>query len=450
MTTLVWFRRDLRTTDNPNLTAAAARGEVVACFVLDPARMAAEGPTSTGWLAANLRALNTAFNGRLCLRFGSPHEVIPALAAEVGAAVVQVAAECEPATAISDAAVREALARNGVAWREIGSPYAVTPGKVTTRDGGGFKVFSAFAKSWQAHGWPDPAPAPASLTLRAVASDPSAWRKVDKAITACPIALPPAGEDAALHLWQKFVRKRLDDYAIMRDRPDSSGTSWLSPYLRLGVIHPRTLLAGLAGHSGAGVDRFIAELAWREFYADVAWRNPGSLEADLNPLPIAYDEPGAQFTAWCEGRTGYPLVDAGQRQLLATGWMHNRVRMISASFLTKDLHVWWRHGANFFARHLLDADTASNVHGWQWVAGTGTDAAPYFRIFNPVAQAESFDPDGDYVRKWVPELTHLRGGAVHRPWEAPDGYSRGYPQRIVDHDTERVEALARYQASKAT
>jgi deoxyribodipyrimidine photo-lyase len=449
MTSLMWFRRDLRMTDNPSLTAAAARGDVVACFVLDPEQVTADGPTSIGWLASNLRALHSALNGRLTLRVGAPAKVIPALAEEVGASAVYAAAECEPMGVARDAAVRDELVRRGIAWREIGSPYAVTPGKVTTRDGGGFKVFSAFAKSWQAHSWPEPAPAPASLELIAAPSDPASWSKIDKAVAACPIALPPAGEAAARQLWQKFVRKRLDDYAVMRDRPDSSGTSWLSPYLRLGVIHPRTLLSDLGARNGAGVDRFIAELAWREFYADVAWRNPSSLTSDLNPLPIIYDEPGEQFAAWCEGRTGFPLVDAGQRQLLATGWMHNRVRMISASFLTKDLHLWWGHGAEFFARHLLDSDRASNVHGWQWVAGTGTDAAPYFRIFNPIIQAEHFDPDGDYVRKWVPELSHLRGTTVHRPWDGVGGYDYGYPQRIIDHDVERLEAMARYQTSKA-
>jgi deoxyribodipyrimidine photo-lyase len=194
----------------------------------------------------------------------------------------------------------------------------------------------------------------------------------------------------------------------------------------------------------------VTELAWREFYADVVHHNPGSLTSDLNPLGLDYDDPGEGLDAWREGRTGYPIVDAGMRQLLAVGWMHNRVRMITASFLTKDLHAWWPIGARHFLDHLIDGDLASNTHGWQWTAGTGTDAAPYFRVFNPVTQAEKFDPEGDYVRRYVPELRHLPGAAAHRPWEAVDGYAEGYPQRIVDHAAERAEALARYQRARGS
>ncbi|MFN8136790.1 MAG: FAD-binding domain-containing protein [Propionicimonas sp.] len=174
-------------------------------------------------------------------------------------------------------------------------------------------------------------------------------------------------------------------------------------------------------------------------------RHPASLGGDLNPLGVDYDEPGEGFEAWRDGRTGFPVVDAGMRQLLATGWMHNRVRMITASFLTKDLHLWWPVGARHFLDHLIDGDLASNTHGWQWTAGTGTDAAPYFRVFNPVTQGEKFDPHGDYVRRWVPELAHVRGAAVHRPWDVADGYAHGYPRPILDHAAERLEALARYQ-----
>jgi len=268
-------------------------------------------------------------------------------------------------------------------------------------------------------------------------------------LAACPIELPPAGERAALERWADFLDSELRGYDTARDRPDLSGTSRLSPYLKFGVLHPRTLLADLAGRSGAGTRRYVLELAWREFYADVLHHNPGSLTADLHPLGVSYDDPGADFDAWREGRTGYPIVDAGMRQLLAIGWMHNRVRMITASFLTKDLHIWWPHGAQHFLDHLIDSDLAANAHGWQWTAGTGTDAAPYFRVFNPVTQAEKFDPHGDYVRQWVPELRHLPGAAAHRPWEASDGCAHGYPERILDHAAERAEALARYQQARA-
>ncbi|MGM0386825.1 MAG: cryptochrome/photolyase family protein, partial [Actinomycetota bacterium] len=243
----------------------------------------------------------------------------------------------------------------------------------------------------------------------------------------------------------------LDEYGTLRDRPDLDAVSRLSPYLKLGVLHPRTLLADLEGREGKGRSRFEAELAWREFYADVLFHNPGSLWQDLKPglEGLAYDEPdGDAVAAWQAGETGYPIVDAGMRQLLAEGWMHNRVRMIAASFLTKDLHVWWPVGARHFLAHLIDGDVASNNHGWQWVAGTGTDAAPYFRVFNPVTQGLKFDPEGDYIRRWIPELHHLRSAAAHEPWKDPAGHDSGYPERIVDHAAERTEALERYERAR--
>jgi deoxyribodipyrimidine photo-lyase len=257
--------------------------------------------------------------------------------------------------------------------------------------------------------------------------------------------MPEAGEVAAGRRWREFLGRDLEDYHVTRDLPAADRTSRMSPYLKVGAVHPRQLLVGLP----AAADRFVAELAWREFYADVLWHRPGSAWRDLRPLAIAYDDPGDGLEAWHMGRTGYPVVDAGMRQLRHEGWMHNRVRMITASFLTKDLHAWWPVGARHFLDHLVDGDLASNNHGWQWVAGTGTDAAPYFRVFNPVSQGKRFDPDGDYVRRWVPELAHLPGTGAHEPWRQPDGYARGYPARIVDHDRERRDALARYAAGRA-
>lgn len=445
---VLWLRRDLRRGDHPALCAAAATGDVAVVFVIDPAYWDTAGPVRRGWLAATLRALDEAYDGRLCLRSGDPAVVVPALAAEVGATSVHVSTETEPGGAARDEAVREALAGAGVQWVATGSPYAVTPGRVRTRSGEGYRVFSPFLKAWQEHGWRGPAVEPAGLRLASVPSDPAASAAVETALAECPIALPPAGEAAALRRWAGFLEEGLAGYDSARDRPDLAGTSQLSPYLKFGVVHPRTLLADLGGRQGSGVDRYTAELAWREFYADVLHRHPGSLTADLNPLPLAYDEPGSRFEAWCAGRTGYPVVDAGMRQLLASGWMHNRVRMITASFLTKDLHVWWGHGARHFHDRLIDGDLASNTHGWQWVAGTGTDPSPYFRVFNPVSQGERFDPDGAYVRRWVPELAHLRGAAAHQPWAAPDGYAHDYPRPLVDHAAERAEALARYASAK--
>ncbi|HEX8804863.1 MAG TPA: FAD-binding domain-containing protein, partial [Acidimicrobiales bacterium] len=264
--------------------------------------------------------------------------------------------------------------------------------------------------------------------------------------------LPPAGEAAAERAARRFVDGPLERYGDDRDRPDLDDTSRLSPYLKWGCIHPRQLLARLGRGRSHGV--FRTELCWRDFYADVLWHRPDTVRQAFVPSMRAMQVdtgPGTDeaFAAWAEGRTGYPIVDAGMRQLRAEGWMHNRVRMIVASFLVKDLHLDWTRGARWFMRHLVDGDVASNQHGWQWVAGTGTDAAPYFRIFNPTAQGERFDPDGDYVRRWVPELRSVPGRAVHQPWRLPGGVPAGYPEPIVDHADERVEALRRYDRVRA-
>ena len=450
MPSLLWFRRDLRTVDHPALAAAFAAGPTLPCFVLEPEMLDSIGTAAAAWLAATLAALDHNlehhFGGRLHLAIGDPETVIPRLAAAVGATSVHVSAHSEPERVARDRGIRAALGR--VAWVETGSNYAVSPGRVSKADGSGFAVFTAFERAWRAHGWPEPATNPSRAELITLPSDPAVHAVLERARAGWTSPLPPAGQEAAADRWDQFRRESLAGYADLRDRPDLDRTSRLSADLALGAIHPRTLLAELAGDDSPGAVRFRTELAWREFYADVLWRHPNSQTGDLHPLRLAYDEPGEAFTAWRHGRTGFPIVDAGQRQLLATGWMHNRVRMISASFLTKDLHLWWPHGAAHFARHLIDLDIASNVHGWQWVAGTGTDAAPYFRVFNPTAQAERFDPAGDYVRRWVPELSHLAGAAVHRPWAAADGYRGGYPRPLVDHDKERREALARYRLAR--
>ena len=291
--------------------------------------------------------------------------------------------------------------------------------------------------------------------------------------------MPHVSEVAARERWGGFLDAALEDYATGRDLPAVDGTSQLSVHLKYGTIHPRTLLADVAAHPAAGTRvaaSFVDELCWREFYADVLWHRPDAAWADLRPTAMTYaplpwpDETRgpsdaqqtrpyaadatqeavarARFAAWRDGRTGYPFVDAGMRQLRAEGWMHNRVRMVTASFLVKDLHVWWGHGARVFMDLLRDGDMASNSQGWQWVAGTGTDAAPYFRVFNPVSQGRRFDPDGAYVRRYVPELAHVEGAAVHEPWDGVGGLAQGYSERVVDHAAERLEALRRYETSR--
>ena len=264
------------------------------------------------------------------------------------------------------------------------------------------------------------------------------------------VELPDAGERAALTRWQDYVADDLGDYHDGRDRPDLHATSRMSVHLKWGEIHPRTMLAELSGDTRKSVGTYRKELAWREFYADVLHQRPETARDYLRPefARMDYDEPGPAFEAWQEGRTGFPIVDAGMRQLRATGWMHNRVRMIVASFLVKDLHVEWQHGARHFMHWLVDGDLASNQHGWQWVAGCGTDAAPYFRIFNPTTQGKKFDPAGDYVRRWVPELRDVADKHVHEPAEDPAGLPEGYPAPIVDHAEARREALDRLERIK--
>nr|WP_206071018.1 deoxyribodipyrimidine photo-lyase [Knoellia sp. DB2414S] len=446
------MRRDLRRHDLPSLGAAAAAAgdrSVLPLYVLDPVLWRGAGDARRAWLAATLRAARDAYDGRLCLRWGDPRVVVPRVAREVDAGSVHVSRETTPLGRRRDAAVSASLAELGVDWVETGTPYAVGPGSVVNREGGEYKVFTPFSRAWRDHGWPAPAPDSRGLTLSRVGSDDEAWAKVNRTLAETELpTLPDAGEDAALTRWRTFTDGALAAYATDRDRADLDGTSRMSAHLKLGSIHPRTLLADLARRRSEGAAKFVDELAWREFYADVLWRHPDSAWHDLRPTleGMAYDEDDDLVEAWRTGHTGYPVVDAAMRQLLAEGWMHNRMRMVTASFLTKDLHTWWPVGARHFLAHLIDGDLASNNHGWQWVAGTGTDASPYFRVFNPVTQGLKYDPDGDYVRRYVPELAHLPGKAAHEPWKHAEGYLRGYPQRIVDHAEERQEALRRYAA----
>lgn len=444
----MWFRRDLRLRDHPALRAASADGPVLGLFVLDPALWRGAGPARRAWVAASLRALDESMDGRLCVRLGRASSLVPRMAREVSATQVHVTSDFTPWGRSRDRAVVDALPDDveGVA---TGTPYAVAPGTVVNGSGAPYKVFTPFSKAWRSHGWDEPVTAPRGLEWVSHESDQRVDAMLDKALREAPDGMPTAGEDAALRRFRSFLDHDVDDYDSARDDPGADRTSRLSAYLKLGVVHPRQLLAETAGRPTQGARTFENELAWRDFYADVLLANPDSAWQDLNRVPgLTYDEPADAIEAWKSGTTGFPIVDAGMRQVLAEGWMHNRVRMITASFLTKDLHVWWPVGARHFLDHLVDGDLASNNHGWQWVAGTGTDAAPYFRVFNPVTQGLKFDPSGDYVRRWVPELRHLAGKAAHEPWDADDGLEHGYPQRIIDHAEERQRALDRYQRGR--
>jgi deoxyribodipyrimidine photo-lyase len=446
---VLWFRRDLRLHDHPALLAARDAGDegVLPLFVLDPALWRPAGAPRQAYLLRSLRALGGDLEqrgGRLHVRRGDPVEQVLAAARSTGASTVYVSADFAPYGSRRDRAVERTLTGHGIDLVRTGSPYAVNPGRVRTRQGTPYSVFTPFSRAWADLGWRSPAPLPLDVTWATARGEgDDLYAEPDLGA----LELPPAGERAARERWREFRDDGLDRYADTRDRPDLEATSRLSHHLKWGEIHPRTLLADVAERSGKGPRTFRQELAWREFYADVLHHHPDSardyFRTEYGRMP--HDDPDERFDAWRAGRTGFPFVDAGMRQLLAEGWMHNRLRMVVASFLVKDLHVEWQHGARHFMRHLRDADLASNQHGWQWTAGSGTDAAPYFRVFNPVSQGRRFDPGGDYVRRYVGELGHLRGGAAHEPWEHPDGYEHGYPERIVDHGVERAEALRRYE-----
>jgi deoxyribodipyrimidine photo-lyase len=447
----MWFRRDLRLADNPALLAAvdSARadgdGRVVPLFVVDPALLLPAGDVRLAYLVASLGSLDASLGGALLFQHGDPVEVLPEVVRAAGATSVHIADDFGPYGRRRDAAVEAAL---DVPLVRTGSPYAVAPGRVTKDDGSSYRVYTPFWRAWMQHGWPTPAAPPGDVDW---------WMAMEcDGYPALPdlgdLVLPPAGEDAAWSRWEEYRASRLAEYAGMRNRPDVAGTSAMSHHLKWGEIHPRSLLADL----GPDDEVFRKELAWREFYADVLAQAPASartsLDARFDDAMRWHTGPTADehFEAWRLGRTGYPLVDAGMRQLRAEGWMHNRVRMVVASFLVKDLHLPWQRGAAEFMRWLRDADLASNSHGWQWTAGCGTDASPFYRVFNPVLQGLKFDPDGDYVRRYVPELRHLAGPAVHEPWRVIDGLAHGYPEPMVDHAAERQVALADYADIKAT
>jgi deoxyribodipyrimidine photo-lyase len=452
-TALLWFRRDLRLADQPALLAAAdaagPAGTVVPVFVFDDRLYGPSGNPRRRFLLDCLAALDGSMDGALVRRHGDPTQVLPQLARELGATSVHVTADAGPYGRRRDRAVERALGE--VPFLRTGSPYAVAPGRVTKRDGTPFSVFTPYSRAWRQLGWHSPAVRPDVVPWQAgVRSDESPPPPDLDGVT-----LPPAGEAAAINAWHRFRDERLLGYDQGRDSPAGNGTSRLSAYLKYGCIHPRTLLADLAGEAGnESVRRYTDELAWRDFYADVLWHRPDSAREYLKPelQSMGYDS-GADaeelVRAWETGRTGFPIVDAGMRQLLGEAYVHNRVRMIVASFLVKDLHQEWTRGARYFMQHLVDGDLASNNHGWQWVAGTGTDASPYYRVFNPITQGKKFDPDGSYVKRWVPELRDLDPAHVHEPWTAPGGVPAGYPQPIVDHAHERQVSLDRYAAVRA-
>lgn len=458
---ILWFRRDLRLADHPALTAAAKRGAVLPVFIVDPVFAAPAGPTRVAYLAKTLASLSDSLGGGLVIRTGDPLTVLSDLAREVGAREVFLTADFGPQGQARDARVTHGLAAEGVTVTAVGTPYAVTPGTVVTKAGTPSKVFTPFRRYWELEPVPAVLPVPDVRWLNApsegldalVAASstkrPDIFGDLPDAVAP---HLPPAGERAA-HERLTWFLDCVDTYKDDRNIPAIDATSKLSPFLRFGALHPRQALAATVG-TGAGREHFASEIAWREFYADVLFHHPDStwkvLQPAMDHLRVDRDASAvARFQTWARGETGYPLVDAGMRQLLDEGWMHNRVRMVCASFLVKHLHLDWRWGAKWFMWRLVDGDLASNQHGWQWTAGTGTDAAPYHRIFNPTLQAERFDPNGDYVRRYVPALADVAAPACLQPGGgegllAPSGYVRP----MVDAATERDNALARFAEAR--
>jgi deoxyribodipyrimidine photo-lyase len=441
---IIWFRRDLRINDHPALLAAVESSEqVIPLFILDKTQIKEAGAKLLAYMAQSLRSLDESLGNNLHIIEGDQVEVLTALIKKFDVQEVHISAEYERYGAERDARVEAA----GIKLVRTGSPYAVTPGRVLKpSDGTPYKVYTPFYRAWRTHGWRAPAKTPKSMKFVQPTSE---YRNFPDFPLPKGVEIIKAGEAAALSRFKEFTKKGLDTYDENRNFAAIDGTSKMSSYLKFGEIHPRTLLENL-GESKAH-DTFRKEIAWREFYADVLFNNPMTDREYYAPrfADMRYDEPGAQFKAWCEGKTGYPFVDAAMRQLIQEGWMHNRTRMVVASFLVKDLHLEWQLGERFFAEHLVDYDVASNAHGWQWTAGTGTDASPYYRVFNPIEQGKRFDENGDYIRKYVPELAHLSAAEIHEPWLYLDGYSKGYPERLVDHAIERLESLERLKEIKA-
>jgi deoxyribodipyrimidine photo-lyase len=473
---IVWFRDDLRLSDHPALHAAAKTGAPVIClYVFDRADLPHARPlggAARWWLAQSLRALQAslhAIGSSLVLRQGPAAKIVPALAQEAGAQAVYWNEIAQAPYQAQADRVTAALETIGVASQSFPGDLLVPPVHVRNKEGRGLRVFTPFWKRVQARGDP-PKPLPAPKTLSnglasapAVASDRLEDWNLEPSHPDWAGGLREnwkPGEKAARARLGEFLKSHVAGYSGDRDRPDRAGTSRLSPHLRFGEISPRQIwhaarFAAAEHHALASdIDKFLSEVGWREFcrhllfdLPDLATRN---LQPSFDAFPWKHDDKALK--AWQRGQTGYPIVDAGMRELWHTGVMHNRVRMVVASFLVKHLLIDWRAGEQWFWDTLVDADAGSNPANWQWVAGCGADAAPYFRVFNPILQGEKFDPDGDYVRRWVPELAGLPDSLIHQPWSAAPlelasaGVELGktYPRPIIDHKVGRERALAAY------
>jgi deoxyribodipyrimidine photo-lyase len=459
---LVWFRRDLRTDDHASLSAALREGSRVHCVFVFDTEILARLPQredrrvefiwrSVAELQVELRRLG----GCLIVRHGRARDEVPRLASELGVAAVFTNHDYEPQAIARDAAVATALAARGVALRTFKDQVIFEKGEVLTQDGRPFAVFTPYKNAWSKRlGAADIAPHPvAALAARLVAGDETQMPTLEELgfATTNLADLPlPAGMSGAETFFADFV-DRIESYHERRDFPALRGPSYLSVHLRFGTVSVRRLVRLALEIGGRGPETWLSELVWRDFYFQILWHHPHVVGHAFRPEydAIEWPNPRGHLEAWREARTGYPLVDAAMRQINTSGYMHNRLRMVAASFLVKDLHVDWRLGEQYFADHLNDFDLAANNGGWQWAASTGCDAQPYFRIFNPVTQSERFDPRGTFIRKYLPELAAVPDRFIHAPWKmgAFEQHAcgvvigRDYPAPIVDHDRARKGAL---------
>jgi deoxyribodipyrimidine photo-lyase len=464
MRAIHWFRSDLRLRDNTALAAAAVRADQIALvFVFEDRLLLGSrvGPPRLRFLWDALEGLAGDLKRRghrLILRRGDPVAEIPRLIRESGAELLSFNRDPGPYARLRDARIRTAVEKAGARVLDYKDRVLFESADLRTRTGDPFRVYTPFRRAWLARFHEDRPLPTGPIRLPRPIRGLAAGRIPNLAEFGTGddrTRIPRAAEAAARGRLQRFLDGRIGDYARQREHPAVNGTSRLSPYLRFGLISPRTCVEAAlevaAAHPGqaSGARKWIDELIWREFYSAILQEHPHVLKRSFRAeyQAVRWEDDEDLFRAWCEGRTGYPFVDAAMRQLASEGWMHNRARMVVASFLTKDLLLDWRWGEQFFMQRLIDGDPASNNGGWQWSASTGTDAQPYFRIFNPVAQGERFDPEGRYLRRFVPELQEVPERYVHRPWAAARPPS-GYPAPIVDHAHQRQLALARYRAAR--
>lgn len=468
-TALVWFRRDLRLADNPALELAQRHhARIVPLYIHTPDEESPwqPGAASRWWLHQSLAALGRDLAARgapLQIRVGDSLEVLHESLRSSGATAVYWNRLYDPSPIARDTRVKQSLKEAGVDVHSSNAALLVEPWDIATGQGGPYRVFTPYWRKLRAQLHPSaPAAAPARIEGASLA-DSVALESLDLLPriawdTGIAASWQP-GEAGAQDTLDAFCDAALRDYAHARDVPSVAGTSRLSPYLHFGEISPRQIfwtLDELGREHGVRVreaaEPFLRELGWRDFSHHLLYHFPRTQQDNLNPAfdGFAWRDASDDLVAWQRGRTGIPIVDAGMRELWHTGWMHNRVRMLVASFLCKNLRLHWQYGARWFWDTLVDADLANNTQGWQWTAGTGADAAPYFRIFNPVTQGERFDADGSYVKRWVPELARHAFKNIHAPWQQPDLLARsGYPPPIVDLAETREAALAAYQAIRS-